>query len=301
MRSWAVALLAVVFSISACEYVVVPPDEDAPAGATGQGWTAVVTAIAPAGDGGLRVELTIENGTGAWSAMAAQGSATLRRADGSTVPCPTVFVGTGGHRLGPGMRMRGYTGGTKAEPVTELLRVECDASEAGTGATLELDYSYVSGEYNYYDPDAGRATGRLEVPLDPPATDLTYPIAQPVDGLIQPADVEITAINEVLLRLAGVERTGTTLEFTWEASNPGEYATFVHVGRPPVIGGDGIIYGWYESPDLESVPAAPPGEKAEWTTVTPLPGGVGGLFILLSVESKKQRLFVNYAIELGDV
>jgi hypothetical protein len=66
-----------------------------------------------------------------------------------------------------------------------------------------------------------------------------------------------------------------------------------------VIGSDGIVYGYYESPDLESVPVTPAGETAEWTTVTAVPDGVSGMYILLSVESKKQRLFVNYALELG--
>jgi hypothetical protein len=31
-----------------------------------------------------------------------------------------------------------------------------------------------------------------------------------------------------------------------------------------------------------------------------VPADVGGLYILLSVESKKQRLFVNYAIDITD-
>jgi hypothetical protein len=295
------ALIGIVFAIAACEYVVVPPEEGAPAGATSKGWTAVATSLSSAADGDLRIELTIHNQTGQWSAMTASGAGTLSKADGSSSACPTVFVGTGGHRLAPGMRMRGYVGGSKSEPTTELIRVECDVADAGAGATLAIDYSYVTGEYNYYDPDAGQASARLEVNLDEVATDLTYPIAEAVDGVVQPGDVEITAINDVALRLAGVERTEAGLEFTWETSNPGEYPTFVHIGRPPVIGVDGIVYGWYESPDLESVPATPAGEKAEWTTVTSVPDDVSGLFALLSVESKKQRLFVNYALELGDV
>jgi hypothetical protein len=299
--SRAAALLGLVFAISACEYVVVPPEEGGPAGATSKGWTAVATSVAPAEDGDLRVELTILNETGAWSAMTATGAATLTKADGSTSACPTIFVGTGGHRLAPGMRMRGYVGGSKSEPTTELIRVECDVADAGAGATLAIDYSYVTGEYNYYDPDAGQASARLEVNLDEVAADLTYPIADVVDGLVQPRDVEITAINGVALRLAGVERTDSGLEFSWETSNPGEYPTFVHIGLPPVIGADGIVYGWYESPDLESVPATPAGEKEEWTTVTSVPADGAGFFVLLSVESKKQRLFVNYAIELGDI
>jgi hypothetical protein len=294
-------MLGLVFAISACEYVVVPPEDGGPVGAASKGWTAVATSLAPAPDGDLRIELAIHNQTGTWSAMTASGAAMLTLADGSTSACPTVFVGTGGHRLAPGMRMRGYLGGSKSEPVTELIRVECDVADAGAGATLAIDYSYVTGEYNYYDPDAGQASARLEVNLDAVVSDLTYPIAEVVDGVVKPRDVEITAINDVALRLASVERTDSGLEFSWETSNPGEYPTFVHIGLPPVIGVDGIVYGWYESPDLESVPATPAGEKAEWMTVTSVPGDVTGLYVLLSVESKKQRLFVNYAVELGDL
>ena len=66
-----------------------------------------------------------------------------------------------------------------------------------------------------------------------------------------------------------------------------------------MIGSNGIVYGYDEGPDLESVPVTPAGETAEWTTVTAVPDGVSGMYILLSVESMKQRLYVNYALELG--
>ena len=75
----------------------------------------------------------------------------------------------------------------------------------------------------------------------------------------------------------------------------------MHIGVPPVIGSDGIVYGFYESPDLASVPITPPAGTAEWTTNTAVPTDVVGLYILLSVESKKQRLFVNYLIDITDV
>lgn len=41
------------------------------------------------------------------------------------------------------------------------------------------------------------------------------------------------------------------------------YFTYVHIGDPPVIGEDGILYGFYETPDIVSVPVAPAGDKAE--------------------------------------
>jgi hypothetical protein len=49
-----------------------------------------------------------------------------------------------------------------------------------------------------------------------------------------------------------------------------------------------------------SVPITPAGDKAEWTTKVAVPQDVKGCYIMLSVESKKQRLFVNYAIDVSD-
>ena len=44
------------------------------------------------------------------------------------------------------------------------------------------------------------------------------------------------------------------------------------------------------------MPVAGAGKTAEWTTEVAVPQEVSGLYILLSVESGKQRLFANYAI-----
>jgi hypothetical protein len=296
-----VLALACVLVSAACEYVVVPPEEGGGGSDTSKGWSAVATSVGPSDDG-LRIELTIRNETGDWSAMeAADGKPPILSAgSGGTTSCATVFVGTGGHRLAPGLQMRGFVGGTKTEPTIEPIRVECAGAEAVPGSKLAIDYRYVTGEYNYYDPDANQATGRLEVDLDAVAADLTYPIAEPIEGLVQQRDVEITAINDVLLSLTGAERTSDGVQLAWRTKNPGAYPTFVHIGIPPVIGSDGILYGRYESPDLESVPVTPAGEEMEWATEVAVPNEVAGLFIMLSVESKKQRLFVNYAIDLTD-
>ena len=140
----------------------------------------------------------------------------------------------------------------------------------------------------------------LKVKLDEVATGLTYPIAEAIESLVQKPGTEITAINDVILVLTNVERMDTGLRFMWQTNNPGEYPSYVHVGNPPVIGTDGIIYGFYETPDIVSVPITPAGDKAEWTTETAVPPDVKGLYILLSVESKKQRLFVNYAVDITD-
>ena len=80
--------------------------------------------------------------------------------------------------------MRGYTAGTKAEPKTQLIYVECKGAEAAPGSKLSIDYTYDTGEFNYYESEANKATGTLELNLDQVATDLKYPIAEPVEGLI---------------------------------------------------------------------------------------------------------------------
>jgi hypothetical protein len=81
---------------------------------------------------------------------------------------------------------------------------------------------------------------------------------------------------------------------------PRRIPAYVHIGTPPVIGADGILYGRYETPDLESVPITPAGGTAEWTTKVAVPKDVKGLYILLSVESGKQRLYANYTIDVTD-
>ncbi len=281
----------------ACRYIVLPEGIDTGPGG-GKGWSARATSV-KSEDGNLRIELAIQNETNDWSAMqAVAGKPAILSAGGKTTNCDTVVVGTGGHRLAPGFQMRGFTGGTRAEPVIQPLYVECPGAEATAGATLAIQYVYFTGWYNYYEPEANKGEGTLEVNLDEVATDLTYPIAEPVEGLIRPPDTEITAINDVALTLTNVERTDSGLRFSWKTANPGEYPSYVHIGIPPVIGVDGIIYGIYETPDLASVPITPAGGEAEWTTEVAVPQDATGLYILLSVETGKQRLYANYAIDI---
>ena len=294
-----VALVGLASLVAACGYIVVPPEEGGRAGGPSAGWSGVATAVGPADDGGLRIDLAIRNDTADWSTMAGDSSAVLRGGDGATVDCSNVDVGSGGHRLAPGFQMRGYTGGTKFEPEVVTLGVECDVSEIAPGSMLSIDYTYAVGEFNYYDPDATKTDATMSVPLDTLVPDLAYPVGTPVDGLLQPAEFEVVAINDVTLALTGVGRTGDELNLDWETTNPDEYPSYVHIGNPPVIGSDGIIYGYYESPDIATVPLTPAGGTAEWTTTTAVPADVEGLVILLSVESKKQRLFVNYAVDIS--
>ena len=297
-----IAILAYLLLLPACSYIVLPEDLDAPTSAGSEGWSAVVTNVGKSDAGDLRIDITLRNKTGDWSAMEAEPNrpAVLTDGNGKATNCDTVFVSTGGHRLAPGFQVRGFTGGTKAEPETQRIYVECPGAEAASGSTLSIDYSYVTGQYNYYEPDATKTDAELQLDLDEVATDLEYPIAEPVEGLIQKRDVEIVAINDVVLTLTDIERTDTGLQFAWQTFNPGEYPSYVLIGNPPVIGADGIIYGRYETPDLASVPISPAGDRAEWTTEVVVPRDVTGLHILLSVESGKQRLYANYALDITD-
>ena len=295
-------LVAALLLSSACVYVVLPEGLDLSAKAEATGWGAVVTGVSPAAGGGLHVDITIRNATADWSAMSAVDGqpAVLTTADGAEHDCATVFVGTGGHRLAPGFQMRGYTTGTKKEPKTQLIYVECAGVDSGAGASLAIDYISYSGELDYYHQEEGQAAGTLELELDDVAADLTYPIYEPLDGLIQKADVSITALSENVITLKSVQRSADGLEFTWGNYNPTEFALKIHIGNPPVIGSDGVIYGIYEIMDLASVPLTPAGGSVEWTTKVAVPPEVTGLYLLSSVESKNMRLYVNYAIDITD-
>jgi hypothetical protein len=294
-----IPLLAGLFLVFACEYIVLPEKEETGASyGENKGWNAQATNIGKSDAGDLRIDLAIHNDTGQWSAMQAAAKPAVLTSDGKKTDCATVFVGSGGHRLAPGFRMRGYIGGKKSEQKIQMIYVECAGAEAAPGSTLTLDYTYVTGDYNYYEQDKNKGSGTLTVDLDQVDAGLTYPVAEAFEGLIHPEDGQIEALNKVVLTLTNVERSAESLTFSWETENPGEYPTYVHVGNPPVIGSDGIIYGFYETPDIVSVPITPSGGKTDWTTEVKVPSTVTGLYILLSVETGKQRLFANYAVDI---
>jgi hypothetical protein len=75
-----------------------------------------------------------------------------------------------------------------------------------------------------------------------------------IEGLIIPPDADIPAISDIVVNLIDVQRTDTGFQFTWQNCNPTEFALTTHIGTPPVIGEDGIIYGIYETMDLAPVP-----------------------------------------------
>jgi hypothetical protein len=294
-------LLAYAIISLACVYIVLPEGYETSGDNNkgSSGWSAVATNIKQSESGDLHIDITIINDTGDWSAMDAVEEKPVSLTNGGkSISCDTVFISTGGHRLAPGFQMRGYTVGTKTEPVTQLIYVECAGAEATPGSILTIPYTYVTGQYNYYEQDKNRVEGSIEINLDEVITYLVYPIAEEIDGLIQQPDIVIVAINKVTLTLNEVLRTESNLQFNWKTYNPGEYPTYVHIGDPPVIGDDGILYGFYQTPDIITVPITPAGGTAEWTTDVSVPPEVKGFYILLSVETGKARLFANYAIDI---
>jgi hypothetical protein len=299
-----VLLVYAVFS-SACKYIVLPEGLEMKAaveeGAELRVWNGVATHIGQTETGDLHVDITIRNDTGDWSTMHAVPSqpAVLKTGDGSSTNCDVVFVGTGGHRLAPGFQMRGYTTGKIAEMITQPLFVECKDAQASPGSILSIPYASFEGDLDDYSPEANKSTGTLELNLDEVEANLTYPVALPVDGLIQDSGVSITALSENIVSLLDVQRTATGFQFTWQNFNPTKFALKTHIGTPPVIGEDGIIYGIYEILDLAPVPITPANENMQWTTEVPCPQDVDGFYILLSVESKKPRTYVNYVIDIS--
>ncbi len=300
------ALLVYAFFTFACVYVVLPEGLETPVpeeeSASPKVWSALVTGVSKSDAGDLHIDLAIRNDTGDWSTMrAVQGKpAVLRAGDGKTANCDTVFVGTGGHRFAPGFQMRGYTAGTMEEPQTQLIYVECKGVETGTEAKLSIKYESYGGILDDYAPDANKLEGVLELDLDEVVTDLSYPVANPVEGLVQPASTSFTGLSENVVTMLDTKRTDTGFEFTWQNFNPSKFPLKTHIGTPPVIGSDGILYGPYESLDIAEIPITPPGENAEWNTMVAVPKDVKGFYILLSVESKKPRTYINYVLDISD-
>ena len=74
-----------------------------------------------------------------------------------------------------------------------------------------------------------------------------FPDASPVS----PAADVIPGSRDVTLH------TADGLELTWHTENPTKYPVYVHIGIPPVVGSDGVIYGRYQSPHLADTPITP--------------------------------------------
>ena len=299
------ALLAYTFFSFACVYIVVPEGLEAPEAVEGSElkvWNGAVTNVSKSEAGDLHVDITIRNDTGDWSTMqaVAEKPALLITSDGKSINCDTVFVGTGGHRLAPGFQTRGYTIGKIDDLKTQLLYVECKSAAVEPGSKLSIEYVSFGGILDDYDPEANKTKGKLELNLNEVVVDLAYPIASPVDGLVQDAGISITALSENVITLLDIQRTGAGFQFTWQNFNPTKFPLKTHIGTPPVIGSDGIIYGLYQSLDIVPIPITPPNEKVEWLTEVVIPQDVKGFYILLSIESKKPRTYVNYALDIND-
>lgn len=301
------ALLAYTLFSFACVYIVLPEgletaEPDIEEGAELKSWEAVATNISKSDEGDLRIDITIRNNRDDWSTMSAvEGKpAVLTTSDGQTTNCDTVFVNTGGHRFAPGFQMRGYTVENGDHLETQLLYVECKGAEATPESKLSIEYVSYSGDQDDYDPELNKTEGTLEVNLDEVATDLTYPIATPVAGLIQEPGISITALSDNVVTLLDASRTDTGFLFNWQNFNPTKFPLKTHIGTPPVIGSDGIIYGFYESLDIVPIPITPSNENMEWSTEVAVPQDVTGLYILLGVESKSPRKYVFYVLDISD-
>jgi hypothetical protein len=302
----AAGLLVAAVALTGCDYIVPPIDfSTATPAPVDNGWAAQANAVSES-DGSLHVDLSIVNNTNDWSAMdVAATTAKVETASGSH-DCKTVYVGTsvfvndGAWYLPPGFVMKGYTGGTLREPKTQPLFVECSGVSPAAGQKLSIDYKYITGAFNYYVPTkAKKATMKVE--LDNLAPAAAYPIAEEVSQLaIAKVGEAIPAINGCSLKLVDAKRTDTGLELSWESDNPGEAATYVHIGKPPVLGSDGILYGYYQSPHLTDPPVTPAGGDTEWTTAVAVPQDVTGLYVLVPVESQQQKYFIDHVVDITD-
>jgi hypothetical protein len=295
------AVLAMSVVLAGCDYVVIPEQKSTAPPAEAEGiWTAVATNVEETADG-LGEDLAIRNDTGDWSAMelAEGGVVTLADVNGGSRRCSTAVFGTGGTSIPPGFIMRGFTGGTRTEPQVELLRVECAGAVASEASTLRVPYSFTTGEFNFYRPDPPRSR-MLQVDLEAPIADLAYPIGAETDLTITKVGEPIEAINKILLTLVAVERTDGEIQMTWRTDNPTNYQAYVHIGNPPVLGSDGILYGRYMPPHLVDTPITLANDSAEWTTSVAVPADVQDLYALPAVESVQQKNYVSHAIDLTE-
>ena len=294
-------LLAYAMISMACVYIVLPEGyETSRENSNGStGWSAVATNIEKSESGDLHIDITIRNETGDWSAMnSMDDKPALLTNSGKSISCDTVFVSTGGHRLAPGFQMRGYTAGTTAEPVTQLIYVECAGAEATAGSILTIPYSYVTGQYNYYEQDKNKIEANLEINLDEVKTDLVYPIAEQIDGLIQQPDIEIVAINKVILTLTECSVPRVIY------NSPGRHLIPVNTQHMCIsaIHRLLVMMGYYMDTTKHLILyLSRSHQQVVQQNGQPkyrFPQNVDGFYIMLSVETGKARLFANYAIDI---
>jgi hypothetical protein len=307
--SWTVGLLGLVLAslaLTGCDYIVGPISDTATPPPADNGWSGVALAVSQS-SGSLHVDLAITNNTGDWSAMdVAATVAKVVDSSGSSHDCATDYVGTstfvnsGGWFLPPGFVMKGYTGGTLQTPKTQPLFVECSGVSPAAGQKLTIDYRYITGNFNYYVATKPRSA-TMKVNLDKPAAETKFPVANDGPQLaIAKVGDQIPAINNCSVILADAKRTDTGLELDWKSLDPVAAATYIHIGNPPVIGSDGIIYGYYQSPHLAVVPVTPAGGDTEWSTTVTVPKEATGLYVLLPIETQQSKYFVDHLIDITD-
>lgn len=262
----------------------------------GKGWSMFPLAVTKTAAGDLHVDLAVRNDTGDWSSMAATGEpGELMAKDGKKSPCETVQVGTSGHYVPPGFQLKGYT--VRGNTIQTLF-VECKGVEPAAGQQLNVPYSFVPGEYDYYAQEKNKTLAYVIVDLDLAPASLTYPIVGSSPVKAQAITEPISALNKTTVQNTAITRSADGIVMKWKVINPGEYDTKVHVGTPPVLGSDGIIYGVRVSPDIVDQPFSPPKGEVEFETQVTVPTDVTGLYLLLSVEQNRERLFSNYLIDL---
>jgi hypothetical protein len=308
MRTLSIVAAAALVAIASagCNYIVPPLEIGSPTTyIVDSGWAGIVTNVTDSG-GALHVDLSIVNSTNQWSAMDVSSSkAQVVDSGGGGHDCGKVFVGTavfvdsGGTYIPPGFVMKAYTGGSVAKPETQPLYVECSGVAKASGQKLSISYEYITGDFNYY-----RATRPISksmtLDLDKVVTDTTYPVAHKVASLKvnKPGDV-LPAINGCTIALAAVRRTDQGLEFDWATTNPTDAKAYIHIGTPPVIGSDGILYGFYRAPSLPpDPPVTKAGGQAAWTTTVTAPKDVTGFYLLVPVENHQEKYFIDQLIDI---
>jgi hypothetical protein len=314
----AVALLAV--AVAGCDYIVPPPPDAGTATPAKTGdWAAHVIGVSEA-NGALHVDLALENETGLFSAIDTLTSKAKVTSGGKSTDCGTVFVGTApfvnkaGMEIPAGFIIKTYTGGTKQKPVDQPLFVECAGVSKGSGMKLEITYTYITGDFYYFVPQA-TTTHTMTLDLDKVETDLKFPVAKVVADAVSPADKAIDAINKYTLTLTKAERVDNIstkasdpatpgFKFTWTTTNPTAYPGYVHIGTPQVICSNGKIYGRYESAHLTNPPITPANDGTKdgtisWSTFQAVPADVTGCYVHLPVEFKQEKFFTFHTLDIS--
>ena len=172
----------------------------------------MATAVGPSDDGGIRIDLAIRNDTADWSTMAAaMEPAVLRGGDGRPSSAQRSTSARAGIVWLPGFQMRGLHRRDEGEPELVQLGVECDVGEVPAGLDARPSTTRTwSVSSTTTTRDASRADGTIDFALDTSRATSRYPVGQPVDGLVQPADVRDHRDQRRAAELTGMDPVGRT-------------------------------------------------------------------------------------------